>query len=404
MSHASVLRHILSVTPDDEAIPDVESWWARHLRVSQLADASTPIDRALLGGFAADRLGYAFVSGYHEALCQLTGGSPEVRRALCATEEGGAHPRAIACELRRSEETGGWVLRGRKRWTTLGKFAQELLVVAREPSSDDKGRPRLAVVRVASELPGVVFEEMPPTPFAPEIPHVQVALADVALPADARLPGDGYADYLKPFRTVEDIFVSAAAAAWCVRVARRFNWPTGNVERIVAAISGLQALAAADPRAPAVHVALAGLLEQLRDARVSAPWQLLDDTTRARWERDRALLEIASRSARAASTPRGDDCTNAPDSVYMRTARPEQVARGRGRARRAPGRALAERMATPTEVCRVIRYYNHARLVITSSRAGALGYANHRRVRGTRDASRGHGHRGLPGAARRRRA
>ena len=42
-------------------------------------------------------------------------------------------------------------------------------------------------------------------------------LADVKLPAAARLAGDGFSDYGKPFRTLEDLYVGAAVLAWLLR-------------------------------------------------------------------------------------------------------------------------------------------------------------------------------------------
>ncbi len=57
------------------------------------ADFETTVDRALAGGSAADRLGYAFASGYTEALRALVPGLTGVA-ALCATEEGGNQPRS----------------------------------------------------------------------------------------------------------------------------------------------------------------------------------------------------------------------------------------------------------------------------------------------------------------------
>ena len=53
----------------------------------------------------------------------------------------------------------------------------------------------------------MTIEDRPPTPFAPEIPHARITLANVTVRDEDVLPGDGYARYLKPFRTIEDTFV-----------------------------------------------------------------------------------------------------------------------------------------------------------------------------------------------------
>src|SRR6185436_13084691 len=57
-----------------------------------------PAERAAWGGLVADRLGYAFVAGYASALARLAPGIA-TRAALCVTEEGGGHPRAIKTTL-----------------------------------------------------------------------------------------------------------------------------------------------------------------------------------------------------------------------------------------------------------------------------------------------------------------
>jgi acyl-CoA dehydrogenase len=86
-----------------------------------------------------------------------------------------------------------------------------------------------------------------------------------------------------------------------LREARRLAWPRAWIERTLAALYALCAIAPLDASAPATHVALAGALESgaalVREA--DACWEAAgDDPARARWRRDRALLSVAS-SARA---------------------------------------------------------------------------------------------------------
>jgi len=130
----------------------------RPVLPAELSD-DLPIDRAVRGGHAADRLGYAFAAGYGAALSALVPGVPP-HTSLCATEEGGAQ-----------------------------------------------------VVKVDPRAPGVTLTEMPPPPFALEIGHAEVRL-DTMVSPEAVLPGDGYDAYLKPFRTVEDVHVHGARLGW----------------------------------------------------------------------------------------------------------------------------------------------------------------------------------------------
>jgi acyl-CoA dehydrogenase len=250
-----------------------------------------PFDRAVRGAHDADRLGHAFVHGYGAALATLVPGVP-ARTSLCATEEAGNHPRAIATRLDTDLR-----LRGAKTWSTLAHQAELLLVVA-SIGSDDTGRNRLRVVKVSPTAPGVTITPMPPPPFAPEIGHAEITF-DTRVAAGDVHPGDGYDDNLKPFRTVEDIHVHAALVGWMLGLGERHGWPRELIERLLAAVATLRGLATAPPLAPATHLALAGAIAQTRELVARAPWASLDTDTRARWERDRPLLEVAGRARTA---------------------------------------------------------------------------------------------------------
>jgi hypothetical protein len=283
------------VLTDDADVPplaDIAAWWERHREATR--GLAVSIDRAIAGGFVADRVGYAFASGYQAALGALLPALPaEHTAALCATEKGGAHPRAIETTLRDAGD-GTVVLSGRKRWTTLASRVDELLVVA-TAGEDDAGRKQLRVVRVPARAAGVAITPMPAPPFALEIEHGEVVLDEVVVPRENVLEGDGYERYLKPFRTIEDGHVFAAGLAYVLRVARRHGWPRAFAEQLCGALVAVRSLALMDPRAPEVHVALAGVLQGARRLleEGEAHWAGVDEASRARWARDKALFTVA---------------------------------------------------------------------------------------------------------------
>jgi acyl-CoA dehydrogenase len=289
--------------PDSEAAPvgepsdALERWWSRHLRWR--SEIERPVDCAMIGGFCADRLGYAFASGYAEALrAMMPELDPSVRTAFCVSEQGGAHPRAIQTTLR---ETGGGELSidGEKTYVTMGASACELLVGAAVGTGSD-GRPQLKMVRVEASAPGVRFEALPATPFVPEIPHARVTLSAVRVSPDRVLSGDGYLAYIKPFRTVEDIHVHAALFGYLVGVGRRSGWPEADVARGLALLAALRTLAALPPSAPDTHVVLGAVIEESRTyLEATGPrWEAVDPDERARFERDRGLLSVAGNARR----------------------------------------------------------------------------------------------------------
>lgn len=275
--------------------PDaLDAWWRLHGGAG--AELALPVDRAIVRGFRADRIGYAFAAGYQAALRSLVPDLPEHRVvSLCITEEGGGHPRAIATRLEPDAAAGtGWRLSGRKQWATLAGEATELLVAARIGEHED-GRPSLVLVRVAGGADGLTLTPMPATPFAPEIRHAVVEMDAVAVAADARLPGDGYARYVKPFRTIEDIHVHAALIAHLWRLALALDWPRTLTSELLAATVTLRGLAQGDPSSAALHIALGGAIEHGRALVERAATQLASAPSplRERFERDRGIAGVA---------------------------------------------------------------------------------------------------------------
>lgn len=291
-----------ALSPLDEALrgpparrfDDVAGWWAAQGRIQR--SAASPWEAAVRGGAVADRVGWAFAAGYQAALWALRPDGHDRSRpaALCATEAGGVHPRAIAT-------TWDGALRGAKTFVTLGPHAEVLLVLARdardlanEPAVEGpRTRVPLVLVACRRDGPGVAVESLPPAPFVPEIPHGAVTFEGA--PGEV-LPGDGWADHVRPFRTLEDVHVHAAFVAWAVARGARWGWPRGHRARGASILSALRALADADPSSPAVHVALAGAIDATRAWVEEAPWDDAPADDRERWARDRPLLEVAGRA------------------------------------------------------------------------------------------------------------
>src|SRR4051812_46156360 len=232
-----ILDDVLAAEPI--GVDTLTAWW--DATAAARARHPATVDRALIGGAHADRLGFAFAGGYAPALHALVPALGDSIAALCATEDKGAHPRAIQTRLEPAAG-GGYTLTGRKKWATVGNLAASLLVVATTGDGAD-GVPRLRIVRVPARATGVTIT---PTsaPFVPEVPHAELALDHVAVAEADLLPGDGYADYLKPFRTVEDIHVHAALIGYLIGVARRHQ--LAQLDRLIALAASVRALAGLD--------------------------------------------------------------------------------------------------------------------------------------------------------------
>lgn len=264
-----------------------------HAERALTADLECEADRALVAGRHADRLGFAFAAGYQAALRALLGGRATNAMSLAATEEGGAHPRAIRTSLTATGDA--FVLDGEKIWTTLADQAEQIMVFARTGEVD--GRPALRAVIIPTSREGVTISAMPAPPFAPEVAHARVTLTSVRVAAEDLLEGDGYARYLKPFRTVEDAHVVCAAIGYLVGLAIETD-ARPLAERLIATAVAARACATMDPSAAEVHVVLGGVFGDLAALRpeILAAVERAPAAKRERYERDEALMRVASKA------------------------------------------------------------------------------------------------------------
>jgi len=266
---------------------EVSAWWAGYRDIVRVW--RNPMDRAIVAGYCADRVGWAFASGYQAALHALFPGAPEDRIcALCVTEEAGNTPKAIETTLLDRK------LNGAKKWTTLGPDGGLFFVAAK--TGESQGRSEIRIVKANSGQPGIQVELMPATKFVPEVPHARLKFENVAIADDALLPGDGYEQYVRPFRTVEDLHVHGAILAYLIREARRLQWPQAWIERMLAVLFTMERLSSESPSSPSTHLALAGTFaasaELLREC--ESYWEKAGaDPAAARWARDRDLLKVA---------------------------------------------------------------------------------------------------------------
>jgi acyl-CoA dehydrogenase len=286
-----LLRCVLDARPP--AADSLTAWWAATTAIR--APFDTPVDRAIVGGAWADRLGFAFAGGYQAALQALVPEHGGIG-ALCVTEAKGNAPKHIETALVAAGDH--YELTGTKKWATAAPLATQLLVAA-TTGRDDEGRNRIRVVRVPTDAAGVTLVPSS-APFVPEIPHAEVTLDKVVVREQDLLPGDGYSDYIKPFRTVEDAHVHAALVGYLIGVARRHSFVRELVEQLVATAIAVRGIAVADPKSPMTHFALAGSIAQIGKlvGELERAWDAAPDDEHARWKRDRPLLGVAQ-AARA---------------------------------------------------------------------------------------------------------
>ncbi|SPO65247.1 MULTISPECIES: acyl-CoA dehydrogenase [Pseudomonas] len=271
----------------------------RHPQAANLADTYSsllarlgpvsPFELAVLGGRAMATPGLAFLVGYQAALRVLWPSAPQSLGALCASERRSVRPADMQVRL------DDLRLSGSKDFVTAGLDAEWLLVAAR---CEAQGQPvELSLAVVYAGEPGVRLEPLPALPLMPEVGHARLHLQGALC---ERLAGDGWDAYVKPFRSLEDLYVLSALCAWLYGVGQETGWPQGLQLRLIGLLGACAESTRQSADAAASHLLLGGLFaqfnalkEELNQALLASPgeWATL-------WQRDQGLLEIAS-AARA---------------------------------------------------------------------------------------------------------
>lgn len=269
-------------TPKRLPAADLESWYASLL---ECLDNPAPFELALLGGRLAATPGLAFLAGYQAALRVLWPSAPWSLGALCVTENKSTRPADMNTRL------DALTLSGRKDFVTAADAADWLLVAAREDAPGQPVRLGLGVVR--NGAPGVRIEALPALPLMPDIGHGRLHLQQAHC---ERLAGDGWDDYVKPFRSIEDLHVLSAVTAWLWGVGQESGWPQPVQLRLLGLLAGCAEVARQCPSAPASHLLLAGLFAQFDSLRgeLDAAFAAGPAAWAQLWQRDKGLLSIAN--------------------------------------------------------------------------------------------------------------
>jgi alkylation response protein AidB-like acyl-CoA dehydrogenase len=309
-------QQILEMTPHAGAHGAVLGAWYAELLARH--PQAAPLELAILGGYQAATPGLAFLAGYQAALRALWPEAPDSLGAFCVTEQRSLR----AADMRsRLGEDG---LSGRKDFVTGGAAACWLLVSARVEAEGES--PRLAMLQVDSDACGVVLEPGPALPLLPDIPHARVLFN--AAPA-RQLAGDGWTDYVKPFRSLEDLHVMAAICAWAYGAGVRLQWQQALRLRLLAVLAGCAGVAGNALHSATGHLALAAVSDsfaalrgELDQAFAAGPTDLAQQ-----WQRDQRVLDLAqgARQARLAKSLTALGLATADVGTMVRSAGHERL-------------------------------------------------------------------------------
>lgn len=240
---------------------------------------------AILGGRLAATPGLAFLAGYQAALRALLPAAPNGIGALCLSEQGSSK----AADLQTRLVDGH--LSGQKDFVLGGNAAQWLLVIARNEVTPCTPT-QLAATLVDTSTSTVSLRPNPTLKVVPDIPHCSVQFTQT--PCEV-LIGDGWSDYSKTFRTLEDAHVLAAFCAWLYGQSLLDQWPESLQLQLIAVLAGLQETLHQPHQEAATHLLLAALLAQFESLQsaISTAFSCHSKPEVAQaWQRDKALLTI----------------------------------------------------------------------------------------------------------------
>ena len=274
-----------SLLESHERLPAVADLAEGFATLLQQVGNVTPFELAVAGGRRVATPGLAFLVGYQAALRMLWPSAPPSLGALCATEQRSLRPADMQTRLTDLR------LNGRKDFVTAGDAADWLLVAAR---SEEPGEtPRLSLAVVYPGEPGVRVEKLSALPLMPDISHGRLHL-DGAL--CELLAGDGWDAYVKPFRSLEDVYVLSAMTAWLYGVGQDSGWSQPLLLRLLALLAGCAEASRQPPNNPAGHVLLGGLFAQFDALKGEIDQALAEGSPEwaQMWQRDQGVMQLAA--------------------------------------------------------------------------------------------------------------
>jgi len=273
--------------------------WCQTIRTDSFK--SVPLElESLYCGFFSNSVGQAFAAAYEVALQRLTGADTiKSVASFCVTENKSTHPASMRSSLS-IDDGGRYQVSGKKDFVTLAREAKKLFVAVRFGASG-AGQSKIKLVEIAIDAPGVNVQLLPDLPFVSDVSHGVVSFDSVVVDQTNIFSGDGYANYVKPFRWLEDINVFMSVAAYLFKLSLAFKWPVeARVEMIslLVSLSNLQKMKADSPVSHVVMFELADNLDQWL-TRYNEAWSGVPEMFAIGWKRDLALLKVAARARKA---------------------------------------------------------------------------------------------------------
>jgi hypothetical protein len=304
----NVHTHLNQAPKASRSFGDLSAWFEMHANLTASTDNS--IERAIIAGFNCEQLSFVFCGAYQSAMERMFRANRHKLAAFCHTEKGVQKPRDMHTSL--AHVDANYHCSGTKHFVSGGQNAQSLYVSA---IANDGAT--LKVFKLDAKEKGVGIEPSPSLPFLPELEHGTLTLERVLISETDILDGDGYTDYIKPFRTCEDLHILAALAAYRLKLAWQSlphylphkNTAFSDADRenqifVQSMLRQLLGIASLDQQGysnPLMHLALEDTKQKFEDDLNKHEQTFAEQlpAAHATWQRDKMLLKLAEKAQSA---------------------------------------------------------------------------------------------------------
>lgn len=299
MLETAFIKRLLSQPLGNGDKVDPLSW---YMDIDQAVEREWASDQRIVwAAWHAQSVGAVFLFAYQEALRKLVGQSVDVPAALCVAEAVGTKPYQIQSRLAVGADSQ-LICSGEKSFVLGGACARSLYVWCkdeRDSSFNHADAVKTCLVKVGVSGREIDFRPcIMPFSIVPDLPHASVRFEAVRVNENDVLPGDGYLDYVKPFRWWEDCAVSLGLTSWLLAQGIRQGWPGRVLNSILCVVFELSDLLENNQADEVSYLRFENIRQRLGELMkmTEALWLPDSKDMYEMWVRDRSILKVGGQA------------------------------------------------------------------------------------------------------------
>ncbi len=198
-----------------------QTLWVKSLFSLFANTQECSFEQTFLAGVASESSSSAFWAGYQVAIQRLFG--PQLKDEIASfvvNEKKSFKPKNWSTSLVQTEGSDELLLSGNKDFVTAVDQIDVLLIGANtvELSNESNTVGHSKVCKLGVEVEGLSFFEFSGLPVFKELKKSRVEIKTTEVHADSIFVGDGYDNYIKPFRIIEDFYITSVLLGYVIRL------------------------------------------------------------------------------------------------------------------------------------------------------------------------------------------